>query len=87
MYKDLRGFPTETWRTLKPRKRRTYKKIQMYESVRKHESKHISFVHPNQRGIERTLPDSSLSTPPFTYANHILMEPAPEIPLSARSEN
>ena len=54
MYKDLRGFPTETWRTLKSGKRRTLENIQMYESVRTPESKHISFVHPNQRGIERT---------------------------------
>ena len=51
MYKDLRGFPTKTWRTLKSRKRRTHKNFQMYESVRTNESKHFSFVHPNQRGI------------------------------------
>jgi len=54
MYKDLRGFPTETWRTLKPKCPPTYKNIQMYQCVRTHESKHISFIHPNQRGIERT---------------------------------
>ena len=54
MYKDLHGFPTETWRTLKPKSPPTHKNIWMYESVRTHESKHISFVHPNQRGIERT---------------------------------
>ncbi|TKS65681.1 Methyltransferase-like protein 22 [Collichthys lucidus] len=47
---------------------RTHKKIQMYQSVRTHGSKHVSFVHPNQRGIEHTC-TSSLSTPPFTYAN------------------
>ena len=54
MYKDLRGFCTETWRTLKPKCPPTYKSIRMYQCVRTHESKHISFVHPNQRGIERT---------------------------------
>ena len=54
MYKDLRGFPTETWRTLKPKCPPTYKNIQMYQCVRTHESKQISFVHSNQRGIERT---------------------------------
>ena len=54
MYKDLRGFPTETLRTLKPKCPPTYKNIRMYQCVHMHESKHISFVHPNQRGIERT---------------------------------
>ena len=49
-----RGFPTITWCTLKSRKRFMHKNIRMYESVHTHESKHISFVHPNQRGIERT---------------------------------
>ena len=51
LYKE---FPTETWRTLKPKCPLTHKKIRIYESVRTHESNHISFVHPNQRGIERT---------------------------------
>ena len=54
MYKDMRGFPTETWRTLKPKCPPTYKNIRRYQCVRTHESKHISFVHPDQRGIERT---------------------------------
>ena len=54
MYKDLRGFPTETLRTLKPRCPPTHINIRKYESVGTHESKHIFFVHPNQRGIERT---------------------------------
>jgi len=52
MYKDLHGFPTETWHTLKPKYPPTYKN--MYQCVRMQESKYISFVHPNQRGIERT---------------------------------
>ena len=54
MYKDLRGFPTETWRTLKPKCPPTYKNIRKYQCVRTHESNHISLVHPNQRGIECT---------------------------------
>jgi len=53
MYKDLRGFPTETWHKLKPKSAPTHQNILMYESVSTDESKHISFVHPNQRGIER----------------------------------
>ena len=60
MYKDLRGFPTETWRTLKPKCPPTYKNIRMYQCVRTHESKYISFVHPNQRGIERTCQSTRL---------------------------
>ena len=45
MYKDLRGFPTEAWRTLKPKSPPTYKNIWMYESVRTNESNHI---HPTR---------------------------------------
>jgi len=46
----IQRFPTETWRTLKPKCPPSYKNIRMYQCVRSHESKHISFVHPNQRG-------------------------------------
>ena len=60
MYKDLGGFPTETWHTLKPRCPPTHKNIWMYETVRTHESKHISFVYPNQRGIEHTCRSTGL---------------------------
>ena len=54
MYKDLHRFPTQTWCTLKPKCPPMHKNIRMYESVCTHESKHVSFVHPNQHQIERT---------------------------------
>lgn len=63
-YKDLCRFHTKTWRMIKSRKSQMQKYIQMYESVRTHESKLELSAHV---GVS----DSSLSTPPFTKANHI----------------
>ena len=51
---ETRGLMYKDSCTRKPKCPPTYKNIRMYQCVRTHESKHISYVHPNQRGIERT---------------------------------
>ncbi len=59
IYEDLHGFPPETWCTLKSRKRPDVQR----------KSKHISFVHPNQHGIDHTWRSTRLLPLPFKYAN------------------
>lgn len=50
----LHGIVRGTWRMPKIQKQAQAQKIQMYQSMRTHGSKHISLVHPKQRGIEHT---------------------------------
>jgi len=42
MYKDLRGFPTKTWRTIKPKCPPMHKNIRMYQCVSMYQSSGIS---------------------------------------------
>ena len=69
MYKDLRGFPTET---LEYRKRCKHKNIQMYQCVHTYPSTFPLYIPINMElSTYVGVLEPSLSMPPFKYANHI----------------